>query len=119
MPWGLTRFHHSRQSHFVTFCCYHRRRLFTTPDESSRQGETSHPKIAKSGFSGWGTRAGSGFRFTGCTWSGPTSVVGTRKNPKIDVAVESHPSAKGAPEWGTHSGVASPGACGCFKPFAH
>jgi putative transposase len=30
MPWGLTRFHHSGQSHFVTFCCYHRRRLFTT-----------------------------------------------------------------------------------------
>jgi len=26
MPWGLTRFHHSGQSHFVTFCCYHRRR---------------------------------------------------------------------------------------------
>src|SRR5580704_9065809 len=30
MPWGLTRFHHSGQSHFVTFCCYHRHRLFTT-----------------------------------------------------------------------------------------
>src|ERR1017187_8649959 len=29
MPWGLTRFHHSGQSHFVTFCCYHRRPLFT------------------------------------------------------------------------------------------
>ena len=24
MPWGLTRFHHSGQSHFVTLCCYHR-----------------------------------------------------------------------------------------------
>ena len=35
MPWGLTRFHHSGQSHFVTFCCYHRRRLFTT--DASRQ----------------------------------------------------------------------------------
>src|SRR6266550_6277180 len=32
MPWGLTRFHHSGQSHFVTFCCYHRRRLLTTHD---------------------------------------------------------------------------------------
>ena len=32
MPWGLTRFHHSGQSHFVTFCCYHRRRLFTTDE---------------------------------------------------------------------------------------
>ena len=30
MPWELTRFHHSGQSHFVTFCCYHCRRLFTT-----------------------------------------------------------------------------------------
>ena len=29
MPWGLKRFHHTDQSHFVTFCCYHRRRLFT------------------------------------------------------------------------------------------
>jgi len=35
MPWGLTRFHESGQSHFVTFCCYHRRRLFTT--DASRQ----------------------------------------------------------------------------------
>src|SRR5216684_1898768 len=24
MPWGLMRFHHSGQSHFVTLCCYHR-----------------------------------------------------------------------------------------------
>jgi len=30
MPWGLTRFHHTGQSHFVTFCCYHRRQSFTT-----------------------------------------------------------------------------------------
>src|ERR1700730_2052596 len=35
MPWGLTRFHESGQSHFVTFCCYHRRRLLTT--NASRQ----------------------------------------------------------------------------------
>jgi REP element-mobilizing transposase RayT len=35
MPWGLTRFHHSGQSHFVTFCCYHRGRLLTT--DASRQ----------------------------------------------------------------------------------
>ena len=31
MPWGLKRFHASRQSHFVTFCCYHRRLSFSTP----------------------------------------------------------------------------------------
>jgi putative transposase len=29
VPWGLQRFHQSRQSHFVTFCCYHRRPSFT------------------------------------------------------------------------------------------
>jgi putative transposase len=29
VPWGLQRFHESGQSHFVTFCCYHRRPLFT------------------------------------------------------------------------------------------
>src|SRR6266496_5601982 len=45
MPWGLTRFHYSGQSHFVTFCCYHRRRLFTT-DASQRifeSGGLAHP----------------------------------------------------------------------------
>jgi putative transposase len=31
MPWGLKRFHGSGQTHFVTFCCYHRRSSFTTP----------------------------------------------------------------------------------------
>src|ERR1700730_10358682 len=25
MPWGLKRFHESRQLHFVSFSCYHRR----------------------------------------------------------------------------------------------
>jgi putative transposase len=30
MPWGLQRFHHSGQSHFITFCCYHRRTYLTT-----------------------------------------------------------------------------------------
>jgi hypothetical protein len=35
MPWGLTRFHHSGQSHFVTFCCYHRHPFLTT-DASRR-----------------------------------------------------------------------------------
>src|SRR6185437_7074098 len=40
MPWGLVRFHHSGQSHFVTFCCYHRRRMFTT-DASCRTFESA------------------------------------------------------------------------------
>lgn len=30
MPWGLKRFHHSGQTHFVTFCCFHRRHGFRT-----------------------------------------------------------------------------------------
>ena len=47
MPWGLTRFHHSRQSHFVTFCCYHRRRLFTT-DASRRIFESALERVRRS-----------------------------------------------------------------------
>ena len=35
MPWGLKRYQQTGQSHFVTFCCYHRRPLFTT--DASRQ----------------------------------------------------------------------------------
>lgn len=30
MPRGLKRFQQSGETHFVTFCCYHRRPLFTT-----------------------------------------------------------------------------------------
>jgi putative transposase len=40
MPRGLTRFHNTGQSHFVTFCCYHRRRLLVT-DESRRIFESA------------------------------------------------------------------------------
>ena len=29
MPWGLKRFQESKQTHFVTFSCYHRRPLLT------------------------------------------------------------------------------------------
>jgi len=32
MPWGLKRFQHTGQSHFVTFCCYHRHPSFTTAE---------------------------------------------------------------------------------------
>src|SRR5579864_1402141 len=75
MPWGLTHFHpsrrksrrlgtpgfhHSGQSHFVPFCCSHRRRLFTT-DASGRIFESalveSHPNVAKGATLGWGTPA--------------------------------------------------------------
>src|SRR3984893_12301919 len=47
MPWGLTRFHQSGQSHFVTFCCYHRRRLVTT-DESRRIFESALERVRRS-----------------------------------------------------------------------
>ena len=47
MPWGLTRFHHSGQSHFVTFCCYHRRRLFIT-DASRRIFEAALERVRRS-----------------------------------------------------------------------
>ena len=46
MPWGLTRFHHSGQSHFVTFCCYHRHRLFTT-DVSCRILELALERVRR------------------------------------------------------------------------
>ena len=32
MPWGLKRFHESRQVHFLTFSCYHRRPSFLSPN---------------------------------------------------------------------------------------
>jgi putative transposase len=47
MPWGLTRFHQSGQSHFVTFCCYHRRRLLTT-DASRRIFEAALERVRRS-----------------------------------------------------------------------
>lgn len=31
MPWSLKRYHHSGQSHFVTFSCYRREGLFISP----------------------------------------------------------------------------------------
>src|SRR5580658_722685 len=46
MPWGLTRFQHSGQSHFVTFCCYHRRRLLAT-DESRRIFEVGLERVRR------------------------------------------------------------------------
>jgi putative transposase len=46
MPWGLTRFQHSGQSHFITFCCYHRHRLFTT-DASRRIFESALERVRR------------------------------------------------------------------------
>ena len=47
MTRGLTRFQHSRQSHFVTFCCYHCRLLFTT-DTSRRIFESFLERVRRS-----------------------------------------------------------------------
>src|SRR6202795_5122125 len=47
MPWGLTRFHRSGQSHFVTFSCYHRRRLLTT-DASRGAFESALERVRRS-----------------------------------------------------------------------
>jgi hypothetical protein len=46
MPRGLKRFHHTGQSHFVTFCCYHRRRLLAT-DESRRIFESALERVRR------------------------------------------------------------------------
>ena len=35
MPWGLKRFHQTRQVHFLTFSCYKRRPNFGTPESRS------------------------------------------------------------------------------------
>ena len=47
MPWGLKRFQHSGQGHFVTFCCYHRRPLLST-DESRRAFESALERVRRS-----------------------------------------------------------------------
>src|SRR5258708_8163928 len=47
MPSRLKRFHHSGQSHFVTFCCYHRRVLFGAA-ESRRVFEKALERVRRS-----------------------------------------------------------------------
>jgi putative transposase len=46
MPWGLKRYQHTGQSHFVTFCCYHRRPQFTT-DASRRLFENALERVRR------------------------------------------------------------------------
>jgi putative transposase len=46
MPWGLTRYQHTGQSHFVTFCCYHRRPLFMT-DANRRVFENALERVRR------------------------------------------------------------------------
>ena len=47
MPWGLRRFQQSGQSHFITFCCYHRRRSLTTL-ESRKTLEIALERVRRS-----------------------------------------------------------------------
>src|SRR5581483_1370707 len=47
MPRGLMRFHQRGQTHFVTFCCYHRRCLLTT-DASCRIFESALERVRRS-----------------------------------------------------------------------
>lgn len=47
MPWGLKHFQASRQSHFVTFCCYHRRPLLT-PDFAKQTFERALERVRRS-----------------------------------------------------------------------
>src|ERR1022692_1904141 len=68
MPWGLTRFHHSGQSHFVTFCCYHRPIRFLRCAQSLRAGSVCLPRTQahESSSQPWSAcGAVSGFAFYG------------------------------------------------------
>ena len=47
MPWGLKRFHESQQTHFITFCCYHRRALFLS-DVNKQIFESALERIRRS-----------------------------------------------------------------------
>ena len=47
MPWGLKRYQRTRQSHFVTFCCYHRSSFLTT-DASRRTFEAGLERVRRS-----------------------------------------------------------------------
>jgi putative transposase len=54
VPSGLKRFHESGQSHFVTFCCYHRRPLFKS-SEAKQTFESALERVRRSfGFSVYG-----------------------------------------------------------------
>jgi putative transposase len=47
MPWELKRFHRSGQSHFFTFCCYHRRRLLES-DAHAKVFESALERVRRS-----------------------------------------------------------------------
>jgi putative transposase len=47
MPWGLRRFQESGQTHFVTFCCYHRSPYLLT-NTSKQTYETALERVRRS-----------------------------------------------------------------------
>jgi hypothetical protein len=108
MPWGLTRFHESGQSHFVTFCCYHRRRLFTT-DASRRIFESALERVRRSfrlqvyGYVVMPEHSPAAQRTaTGCVqrWNCPTQAKGrlewaTRDKPGLEWARPAQRTATG------------------------
>ena len=46
MPSRLKRFHHSGQTHFITFCCYRRRKLFLS-DASKETFELALERVRR------------------------------------------------------------------------
>jgi putative transposase len=46
MPWGLKRYQNTNQSHFITFCCYHRQKLFLT-DATRRVFEAALERVRR------------------------------------------------------------------------
>src|SRR5205807_9189511 len=107
MPWGLRRFHQSGQSHFVTFCCYHRRRLLDT-DESCRIFESALERVRRSyrlyvyGYVVMPEHVHLLLSETNCPtqakigleWATPASLRSARERPGGDrVPVDSHRSA--------------------------
>jgi putative transposase len=55
VPWGLKRFHQSRQLHFLTFSCYHRRPNFGTVEsratfESALERVRQHYRLCVYGY---------------------------------------------------------------------
>ncbi len=109
MPWGLTRFHHSGQSHFVTFCCYDRHRSFTT-DASRRIFESALERAVQVQTSRLRVRRHAGAcsppaQRTTTGYAGRCAeVVEAGSSAAIDR--QSPSRAKGRLEWGTRAFLA-------------
>ena len=96
MPWGLTRFHHSGQSHFVTYCCYHRPIRLLRCAQSLRAGSVCLPptKAADSSSQPWSAcGATSEFKFTGTSASvGTDAFVRPAERSDADISAIAYSS---------------------------